>query len=321
MVSQAPLTLSISIVNTDHRDMLRDLLQSIYDTAADMSLEVIVVDNASTDGSREMVGKEFPQARLVRLSPRNGYGYCHNRGYEATTGGEYFLPLNEDMKVMPGTLQAMVERMESDDTIGVLGCKLTYASGETQVSCQRFPTVWTQFIELLFPYFAFPRLKLNRWYGGLDHDSEQDVDVILGACLLMRRSLIERIGLFDEQFYLFSDEIDLCKRVKNEGLRVCYTPAGHMMHYSGVSTRELAAMSVRSSLYYHRSRCRYTRKHHGILAAAAMWALFVARDLSRMVGWAPVALLSSRKRKLAGEQVRLHGMSLLWCLGLYRPQL
>ena len=145
------VSLTLSIVNTSNRELLRDCLQSIRDTVRQTSHEVIVVDNASDDGSTDMVEREFPTCRLIRLTQREGYGASHNHAI-AVAAGKYVLILNEDMEMLPGAIDTMVAKAEAIPDLGVLGCRILNADRSLQHSCFRFPYVGQELFEALFPY-------------------------------------------------------------------------------------------------------------------------------------------------------------------------
>lgn len=274
--------LSISIVNTNNRVLLKDCLASIYRTTERVSFEIIVVDNASMDGSAEMVRREFPSVRLIVNDARSGYGYSHNKGIEAARG-RFILVFNEDMVVLPGALDTMVEKLKSDPAIGVLGCRLLNPDLSLQHSCHRFQNIKTEFFENLFPgslFFRQSRFRTEMF--DWDHDSEREVDVVMGSCMLIPRAVFDRVGAFDTRFFVYSEEFDLCKRIRDAGYEVVFTPEAEIIHFGGQTSK---TMSVKMHLVYVESKLKYFRKYYGVRTMKAAKLIIGAGALIRIIGW------------------------------------
>ena len=319
--------LSISIVNTNNRDMLKSCLQSLYDTVKNVDFEIIVADNCSTDGSIEMIEKHFPSVKVVPINPRNGYGYCHNRCYEKSNGN-YFFVLNEDMIFYPNTINNMIEKMKNDQKIGALGCKLFNPDGSLQFSCSLFPTLRSQVIDNIFPNISFWEkwlrnkfIKRGKRYGsreilGWNHDSDREVDVISGCCMLIPREVIKKIGLFDERFYMYSDEVDLCKRIKDNGWKVQFTPDGQIIHYIAFTTKKT---SERMYVIRLESICKYFYKHHGKLQAWIVKMSLLFKNILLYSIWWFIKIFNIKKIQFEEWKYINSKKALLWFLGFYKP--
>lgn len=254
--------LSVVIVAHNSRPYLSACLRSVFAQADAPPLEVIVVDNASRDGGAEAVREEFPQVVLV-TAPRNlGFAAGANLGVRRAKGA-YVLLLNPDTEVAAGALRKMVEFMEATPDAGVVGPKLLNPDGSLQLSCRAFPGRWmvlTHRYALLTR--LFPRNPVSRRYLLTDwnHESIRAVDWVSGACLMTSREVLERIGLLDEGFFLFAEDVDLCKRVWAEGWKVYYVPDAVVVHQVGISRRRddlsLILARHRSMLYYHHKHFR-----------------------------------------------------------------
>jgi N-acetylglucosaminyl-diphospho-decaprenol L-rhamnosyltransferase len=260
--------LSIVIVSWNVKDLLRVCLQSaLQSTEArhgpGLTSEVVVIDNASSDNSAEMVRQDFPAVRLVANAENVGFTRGNNQGIVASDG-RYVLLLNPDTQVLGTALELLVEHMDRYPEVGVVGPKLLYADGGTQSSRRRFPNLRTAFVESTFlqPWFADSD-TLKRYYV-LDRgdDEVQEVDWLVGACLMIRREAIEEVGLLDERYFMYSEELDWCYRAKRKGWKVVYLPTARVVHYEGKSSEQV--LPVRH-VQFQRSKVLFFLKHHGRL--------------------------------------------------------
>jgi N-acetylglucosaminyl-diphospho-decaprenol L-rhamnosyltransferase len=272
--------LSIIIVNWNVRELLRRCLESIAANAVEqvpyatdntqhaIRLEVIVVDNASDDGSAEMVRREFPWVHLV-VNPVNlGFTGGNNRGL-AGSRGRYLLLLNPDAEIVGDALSQMSAYMEAHPAVGALGPKLLYPDGRVQPSRRRFPTLQTMFLESTILQQWRPGSETLRRYYMLDRpdDVTQEVDWLVGACLLIRRRSLEEVGPLDEGFFMYFEELDWCRRCRERGWQVVYLPTAMVIHHEGGSSSQVVAAR---HLHFQRSKLYYTRKWMGGRAAMAL---------------------------------------------------
>jgi len=256
--------LSIIIVNYNVEHHLRECLQSIYRNTKGISLEIIIVDNNSTDGSVDMVKSEFPEVKLIENCQNLGFAKGANQGLRENKG-RYILLLNPDTIVLPNALDKMVEFMDENPRTGALGCKLLYPDGSLQPSCRSFPTLITAFFENTGLEKFFPKNKLVAKYkmGYWDYNDLREVDQPMGSALMIRREVIEQVGLLDERFYMFFEEVDLCFRVKKRGWKIYFTPSVQIIHYGGQSARPtMPKMMIQG----YKSKHKFFRKHYGILS-------------------------------------------------------
>jgi len=260
--------LSVIIVNYNVKQLLRGCLCSIYRSTKGINLEIIIVDNNSTDGSVEMLRKEFPGVRLIENQENLGFAKATNQGLRESRG-RYVLLLNPDTAVLSGALDKMVEFMEVNSQAGALGCKLLYPDGNLQRSCRSFPTLVTAFFEDTGLEKFFPKNKLVARYkmGYWDYNDVREVDQPMGSALMIRREVFEDVGLLDERFYMFFEEVDLCFRVKKRGWKIYFTPSVEIVHYGGQSSRPtMPEMMIQG----YKSKHKFFRKHYGILSE---WAV------------------------------------------------
>lgn len=257
---RTPTGRSVVIVAHDSRPHLSACLRSLYDQRDDLPLEVIVVDNASRDQGAEAARTEFPQITLVSPTKNLGFAAGANLGIRQAKGSHVLL-LNPDTVVVPGALHRMVEFMNATPDAGVVGPKLLNPDGSLQLSCRAFPGRWMVFAHryalltrLLPGNPATRRYLLTDW----DHGSVRPVDWVSGACLMTTREVLERVGLLDEGFFLFNEDVDFCKRVWAAGWKVYYVPEAVVFHHIGISGRRNAVPLI---LARHRSMLRYHHKH------------------------------------------------------------
>ena len=273
--------MSVVIVSWNVHDLLAQALSSLYRHAEHLDpLEVIVVDNASQDGSAEMVAREFPEVHLIANRDNRGFTGGNNQGLTAASG-DYVLLLNSDAEVRPGALQALVSYLDEHPDTGMVGPHLLNADGSTQSSRRRFPTLPVLFLESTWLQGLLPRSALARYYAqDLPDTREQDVDWITGAAMLVRREAVDQVGMFDEGYFMYSEELDWCRRFREAGWRIAYTPRSEIIHYGGKSSEQVTAAR---HIYFQSSKVRYTRKVHGVLTAEVLRLWLLVQYLAQIV--------------------------------------
>jgi N-acetylglucosaminyl-diphospho-decaprenol L-rhamnosyltransferase len=330
------LHLSVVVVNWNVRDLLRTCLRSALEEcrpqrregampagqgAADPSLdaatteieaEIIVVDNASRDGSVEMVRAEFPDVRIIANERNVGFGAANNQAI-AASDGRYVLCLNPDTEVRRGAIRRLLAFIEQRPQVACVGPKLLNPDGSTQSSCRAFPSVATAFVESTMLQRYFGGLKaLGRFYRRGQTEAEpQRVDWLVGACLMLRRSALDEVGSFDERFFMYSEEMDLCYRLRRAGYEVWYVPEAEVVHHEAASSSQDL---FRRNVNFHESRYRFFRKHHGAAAALALrWFVF-GTFLFQIAEEAAKFPLQPARRPLRRERVHLYWRIVKWYL-------
>lgn len=232
--------LSICIVNWNTRDLLRACLRSMVAHPPTIEHEILVADNASVDGSAAMVAAEFPMARLFANDANLGYAAGNNQLLRAARG-RWLLLLNPDTEIDPRLdprpFDTLVQHLLDHPFCGAVAARLVQPDGRTQESCRGFPTP----LALTAEWTGLARLFPTRLGGyrmrGFDHLSARSVDQPMASCLLLRRRTLQRVGLFDERFRIFFNDVDLCRRIRDDGWRIDYQPAAAIVHHGGGSTR------------------------------------------------------------------------------------
>ncbi len=304
--------LSISLVNTNNRELLRACLQSLFTQEHGVEFETILVDNISNDGSAEMVATEFPQVQLIRNTQRKGFAMNHNQAIRASRG-DFILVLNEDTIVRPGALKAMCDFLETHDDTGAVGCRLENPDGTLQRSCYKFPSPTRSIAENLLLVAAFPNNSLWGDYRAWAHDAVRYVDFVSGAAIMVRRKVIETTGLLDEGFFIYAEETDWCRRMHKDGWKVAFTPEGTIVHYGGQSS---VAIKDRQFCEFTRNQLRFIKKHHGALGGVIYRLSMLMGAVVRLTVWGGIALVAPKRREKTRQTLHLWWRILRWHLGL-----
>lgn len=230
------MDVSIIIVNLNSRQLLEDCLTSIYQHTHDVEFETIVVDNASTDGSVDMVKQQFPQVHLIENTVNNRYAIANNQGLDIAQG-HYIFYLNGDTVLLGNTVKELVDFLVMHPQVGGVGCRLIYPDGAYQDACFRFPSALNVFYLLCLVRFYW-KTSLAANYPQIRHATEpQPVDFVMGACLMARRDLLQQIHGMDEDYYFYGEDSDLCYRIWQAGRPVYHLPQStNIIHYGGVSS-------------------------------------------------------------------------------------
>jgi GT2 family glycosyltransferase len=315
-----PPDVSVCIVNWNTRDLLYNCLSSIARHTHGARVEVIVVDNASSDGSVEMMRAGFPEVRVVASRVNHGFARGSNLAASLATG-DYVLFLNPDTELDTDAITGLWEFLRANPGHGVVGCRLLNSDGSVQTTCAgEMPTMRNELSSLLFLDRLFPR---SHWFAARelewwDHADSRDVDCLSGACMMLPRPLVERLGGFDGRVFMYGEDLDLCCRVRQQGLKVGYLADETIFHHEGAASRKrgrnFAALRQRGANYF------FLRKNLGAGAAIGYRAAVAVGAFARLCG----ALLAApfwalRRGEGFGswtEFVRRHGELVLWSLGL-----
>ncbi len=255
------MELSISIVNYNNKECLGACLDSIYSHAQDMNFEVIVVDNNSSDGSIDFIKQAFPLVSIIENSENLGFVKANNQGIRASSG-RYILSLNNDTIIKNDTLTGLVRFMQEHPDVGVCGPKVLNRDGTFQRQCRRsFPTISSSLCYFLKLHKLFPRSEYFGRYlmTQLDCDKPGEVDSVSGCCLMVRKEVIEQVGILDESYIMYGDDLDWCYRTKQAGWKVCYVPHVEIVHLGGQSSRRLPCKCI---MLFYRAMVIFYRKHY-----------------------------------------------------------
>jgi GT2 family glycosyltransferase len=287
-------TVSALIVSYNVRPFVLETLRAYYGTCGP-DADAIVVDNASTDGSADAVQREFPQARLLRLDENVGFGRANNKGLELSRA-DMVLVMNPDVIVKPGAVDTLLSFLVEHPDVGAVGPRLERPDGRVDLAARRaFPTPGAAF----YRFTGMSRLfkhssRFNRYnLGAQPLDAPHEIDAGTAACLMVRRSAIDKVGFFDPDFFMFGEDIDLCYRLKQGGWKIYFVPEALAIHVKGTSTRQ----ATRRMLYeFHRAMWIFWRKHDGAREPAiinglvwlGIWARWGVLSLRAVVTKNPV---------------------------------
>jgi GT2 family glycosyltransferase len=291
--------LSVVIVSFNTREVLRKCLETLEAESQELSLEVLVVDNGSRDQSVEMVAADFPEVRLIHSGTNLGFAGANNLMFPQVRG-RYVVLLNSDAFLRPGALRIALERMDAEPEVGLAGGRLIGEDGAWQPSARLFPSNFNDFLSLTG---LAHRFRTSRFFGRADRTwadplEETETDWVPGAFSILRSTVLERIGGFDEAFFLYYEEVDLCRRIKAAGFKIQYWPDIVVVHLGGESSKSMpnaarSASGAQLTLWRLRSGYLYYRKHH----ASAAW-----RSMAIEYGWHWLRLTRNRFSKRLGGQ-------------------
>jgi GT2 family glycosyltransferase len=279
-----PVDVSIIIVNWNTKALLQQCLRSVYDETRGVDFGVIVVDNASSDGSADMTRREFGEAIVIANAENRGFAAANNQGL-AIASGRYVLLLNSDTIVLDGAIQKTIAFADKYPDTAVVGCRVLNPDRSLQNSCFMFPSLlnWFLFVtylDRLFPRSRFFGREQMTWWS---RDDSREVDVVTGCYMLVRRQAIEDVGVMDESFFMYAEETDWCYRFKKKGWKSRFTPDAEIVHIGGGSAPKFSARRARIT---NASFLRYMAKHWSkprAFAGRCMIILFYAARLSILI--------------------------------------
>lgn len=289
------LELTIIIVSWNTRDILLNCIKSISDEILPVSHQIIVVDNASSDNSVEAVRESFPEVIVIENHANFGFAKANNVAITRSKS-EYVCLVNSDVIVLSGCIEALLEFMRRHTDVGIIGPKLLNADGSFQLSCKRFPTLWKTLCVALGLHKLFPHSSLfcGTQMTDLDENAIQDVQSIAGAFCLVRRSAIDQVGLLDEDFFFYGEDVDWCKRFHDAGFRVIYYPLAKAVHLGGSSSSK---DPLRFNQELYSAKLRYWNKHHSKLSKL-LFVLIMMGHLTTRILFIILQQIFSRSEKV-----------------------
>ncbi len=254
------LDLSIIIVNYNVKEFLQNLIHSIEKASVNLNKEIIIVDNASDDGSVDFIKEKFPEIKLIANQQNFGFGKANNTGLKIAAG-KYILLINPDTLVAEDTFEKMIEFFENNPEAGLAGCKILNPDGSLQLACRRsFPGPWTSFTKVSGLSTLFSNSKIFARYNltYLDENKTYEVDAISGSFMMMRKEVYDKVGGFDEQFFMYGEDLDLCYRIQKSGFKVYYVHTTQIIHYKGESTKR---SSIDETKVFYNAMHLFVKKH------------------------------------------------------------
>lgn len=284
------MKLSIIIVNWNTEKLLKKCLESIFLYADKIDYQLIVIDNNSKDKSRELLSKlKILNDNLeIVLSKTNlGFARAVNVGLKKSKG-QYILLLNPDTQIKETTIEASIKFMDEHPHGGIMGGKILNLDGSIQPSVRRFPTFLSQFFILLKLHHFFKNSSIRKYFSSdFDYSKMQEVDQVMGAFFLIRRSVLETVGYFDERFFLWFEEVDFCRRVKNNGWQIFYNPRAEIIHLGGASFSQ--KIPIKNQWQFNKSLLYYFKKHGNYLVYYLLGLMtLVSLALALMISVLPI---------------------------------
>jgi GT2 family glycosyltransferase len=275
------MDISVIIVGWNTKHCLEQCLESLAAPPPRRRMEIIVIDNASTDGSAEMVESRFPHVELIRSSENLGFAKANNLALRQCRG-RYMSLVNPDVKVLPGCLDALADFLDKNPAVGNVGPRILNPDFTLQSSCRRFPTLWNNFCSATGLATAFRKYQLVSGEHMLffPHDRTAAVDVLVGCFWMMRREAIEGVGLLDEGFWVYGEDVDWCRRCWKAGWQVVFFPGAEAIHDRGAAS---AANPVGCAVVQQQSVLRYWFKHHGSPGLFGIRSILLCHHVLRYV--------------------------------------
>ncbi|MFL7892992.1 MAG: glycosyltransferase family 2 protein [Anaerolineales bacterium] len=301
------MDVSIIIVNWNTRDLLSQCLRSIFASRTTKEIEVWVVDNGSTDDSVEMVREDFPQVEITVNEHNVGFAHANNQAIKRSSGDTVML-LNPDTLVDRDVIEKLLHFLEIHSDAGVVGPRLLNPDRSLQESAYPEPTLFREFWRMfhLDRFNSYAEYPMDKW----SIDQAVEVDVLMGACMLIRRKIFDQVGLMDEEFFIYSEEVDLCKRIRDYGWRLFWYPPATVVHYGGQSTQQVQQEMF---LQLYQGKIQYFRKHRSQIEVwLYKFILFIA-TLARLV-LTPFAYLEQSAKKSEHLELSSNYRRLLWSL-------
>ncbi|MGP8154001.1 MAG: glycosyltransferase family 2 protein [Smithella sp.] len=275
------MDISVIIVNWNTKDFLIECLQSLDTQTGNFQKEVIVVDNGSRDDSQEAVKSAFPKVQIIENNSNLGFAKANNIGIKASKG-RYLCVINSDVKVLDGCLDQLVRHMDQHPNVGMVGPKVYWSDMTLQSSCRIFPSLWNNFFTAIGFNKLFPKYRIFSGEHMLffSYDKIRSVDVLVGCFMMARREAVDQVGMLDERFFIYAEDIDWCKRFWEKGWEIMFNPGAEVIHYGRSSSSN---DPLRFSIEQMRSVLQYWKKHHGIIKRTIFLIILFIHYSSRII--------------------------------------
>jgi GT2 family glycosyltransferase len=282
--------LSVIIVNWNTCRLLDQCLDSVFENLDGIDAEIWVVDNASSDDSVPMVQDKYPEVKLILNEENCGFAGANNLAIQQSSG-DYVLLLNPDTKLKPGSLSTLLKFVQANPEAGAVGARLLNADGTLQRSCYPRPTLFREFWRMfnLDSIWSLAKYPIQRW----SLNEPREVDVLMGACMLVGKKILDKVGLLDEKFFMYSEEVDLCYRIQQSGHSLYWLPEAEVVHYGGQSTSQVADEMF---LRLYEGKILYFRKHYSRSVVMLYKAILYTASLARLV-MSPLVFLQERAKR------------------------
>ena len=305
---------SVIIVNWNAKQYLMTCLESIERHTHAVTAEIIVVDNASSDGTAEELRKRYPDVKLIESDVNAGFAKGNNVGIERATG-RYICLVNPDVEFLDDCLGKLCRYMDLNQKVGICGPKILNKDGTIQYSCREYPSLWNNLcfalgLHRLFPQIAFFSNELMSYF---DHNELREVDALSGCFMVARREATNEVGLLDDSFFMYSEDVDWCRRFHDKGWKVVFNPETEAMHYGGGSSENV---SVRSAVEQERAILQYWSKHHGAVRTRLIRVILFIKHALRIIPGAAAYVISPADKKKSIDRLNRETACMKNALGL-----
>lgn len=294
---------SACVVNWNTKELLRDCLRSLHSSQHCARMEVLVVDNGSTDGSAEMVAHEFPAVTMLANTENLKFARANNQAL-LRARGRYVLLVNSDIVALPGSIDRMVGYLDSHPDVGMVTCRLVYPDGRPQNSCLNFPSLLTEFSEISGLQRRYPKSPIWARYtmAGWDHSETREVEQPMASFVLVRREVLDSVGYLDPRFPIYYNDVDWCLRIKRAGWRIVYLADARVIHHRRATADRLGAWRM---IEHHLGKLRFFRKHYGIAGYGLVWVMNMTRLVPRYLGLRLRRALARRRKRPFAQKDQL----------------
>lgn len=284
--------ISVVIVNWNTRQMLLDCVESLVATTRNVSVEIIVVDNASSDGSMDALAAAHPAVIRICNTENQGFAKANNQGLRIARGRHLCL-VNSDVKALDGVLDKLCAFADANPRVGAVAPRTVGGDMKLRRNCREFPSLRNAFCQAAFLDRMFPSVRAFRGRTMIEYDyaTPEQIDVLSGCFLLVRRETIEQVGLLDERFFIYSEDVDWCRRIHQGGWDVMFYPHAEAIHYGGSSA---AVERLRFGIEQLKANLQYWRKHYAWPVSAMFWIIMSSGLALRATGWTLLTLVPGR---------------------------
>jgi GT2 family glycosyltransferase len=295
---------SLVIVNWNTKDLVLKCIKSAIETGGACAQEIIVVDNASGDDSVDAIKRDYPDVIVIRNEKNYGFARANNIGIKKSKG-RYVCLVNSDVQVLGRTIGYLIDYMDKTPNAGIVGPKILWPDMTLQDSCRKFPTLWTKLCETVALNRIFPRSTVfsGEHMQFFAHDQVKKVDSLAGCFMMIRQTALKEVGLFDEQYFIYSEETDLCKRFSESGWDIVFLPEVSVVHHHAAST---AKDPVRFAVEQQRSLLKYWKKHHSLPVRACFLSLVFIHHAARYASGLLMYAIATKGKEKASRRMDQH---------------
>jgi GT2 family glycosyltransferase len=308
--------ISFIIVNWNTKDILSQCLKSLYENGSSYHSEIIVVDNASTDGSVDLVREKFPEVIVIQNDANFGFAKANNIGFRRSLG-RYICFINSDIMVLENCINSLVEFIDRNPIIGILSPRLLRPDLSLNSNCRKFPTLWNNLTAVIGLHKIFPKSSFFSTVemSYFNHDDIREVEVVAGSFWLVRRKAMEQVGLLDEDYFFYAEDMDWCKRFWSLGWKVIFYPEAKAIHYHGGSSSK---MPVKFYIQQHRAGLHYWEKYNSNIKVKfikTIWFLKEIRKLIISIILYPISRHQHKDKEMK-DDIRCHLKCAMWLLNI-----